>query len=74
MHFIVIEYLHTLQDDRHDKSRHHPSPYEVSTISLTVLPVLYVTSPWLMCNWKFVPLDPCYPFYLTPNPPSSGDH
>lgn len=32
MHIIVVKYLYTLQNGRHDKSRYHPSAYEVSAM------------------------------------------
>ena len=46
---IAIRYLYTLQNDHHDKSSYHPSLHKDIALLLTRFPVLYITSPWLVC-------------------------
>ena len=40
----MIQYFYTLQNDHHNKSSCHLSPYKVITILLAVFPMLYITS------------------------------
>ena len=46
---IAIRYLYTLQSDHHSKSSYHPSLHKDIALLLTMFPVLYITSPWLVC-------------------------
>ena len=47
MYNIVIWHLYTLWDD-HRKFSYHLSPFKVITTLLTIFPILYITSPWLI--------------------------
>ena len=49
VHNIAIRYLYTLQNDHHDKSSYHLSLHKDIALLLTRFPVLYNTSPWLVC-------------------------
>lgn len=46
---IAIRYLYTLQSDHHSKSSYHLSLHKDIALVLTMFPVLYITSPWLVC-------------------------
>lgn len=54
--------------DHQDKSINRLSPCKVITLILTIFPVLYTTSPWLIYNQKFVLLIPLHLFYPSPSP------
>ena len=41
---IVFQYFYVLQNDHHNKSSNHLSPYKMITISLTICPMLYIIS------------------------------
>ena len=60
---IVIWHLNTLQNDRHDKSSSHLSPYKFITEYI----------PYAVCylfyNQKLVPLNPLHLFHPTPHSP-----
>lgn len=45
------------------------APYKVTTIVLTVFPLLSFTSPWPFCNYQLVFLNPL-PFHPASNPPT----
>ena len=45
-----------------------PGTKKVITISLTICPMLYFTSPWLFCNCQFVLLNLCTFFTQFPSP------
>ena len=36
--------------------------YWYNTVLLTIDTRLYITSPWLIYNWKFVPFEHIHPF------------
>ena len=60
----MIHHLYTLCSDY--KFSCPVSPYKDNTILLTTIPVLYITSPWLICLiticlYLFIPLS-CFPF------------
>ena len=66
---IMIQRLCTLQNDHHDKSSYHLSPCKVNTVLLTVLPMLYITSSWLI-YFTTGSLSPLIPFtHLSPSSP-----
>ena len=48
MYNIVIWYFHILQNAHHDKFSYHLSPYKGITLLLTIFPMLYISSPWLI--------------------------
>lgn len=48
MYNIVIWHLYNLWYDHYDKSSNHLSTYRIITIWLTVFPMLYTTSLWLI--------------------------
>lgn len=48
MYNIVIQQLNKLQNDNHSKSGYHVSPHKVIRIWLSIFPMLYITSPWLI--------------------------
>ena len=62
----VVRQSHTLQSAPPDTSSTHLVPCTVTTILLTVFPVLYFTSLQLFCNCQFVLLSP---FTLLHKPP-----
>ena len=63
MNNVVIWHLNTLQNDRHDKSSSHLSPYKFITEYI----------PYAVCylfyNQKLVPLNPLHLFHPTPLSP-----
>ena len=71
MYIIVIQHLNSLWDDHHNQFSYHLSPFKVITILLTVFPILYSTSPWLIYNWNFVFLNLFYLFPSSPHSPLS---
>ena len=44
----MIQHLNILWYDHYSKSSNHLSSYKFIAVLLTVFPVLYITSPWLM--------------------------
>ena len=48
MYNIVIQQLHIIWNVHHNKYSYHLSPYKVTTISLTIFPMLYITISWLI--------------------------
>ena len=40
------------------ESSYYLSLYKVITVLLTIFPMQYITSSWLIYNWKSVPPDP----------------
>lgn len=74
----MIRHLCTLQNDHH-KSGYHLSPYRVNTLLSTIVPMLCMTSLWLiiicelifLCSLVFIPelsvlisLSVCVPLFL----------
>lgn len=55
---------------------YHLSPHEVTTMSLTVSLMLYITSPWLpyLVTGYFCLLIPFTCFDHSPPPPTSGNY
>ena len=45
---IVVQYFYILQNDHHNKSSYHLSPYKMITVSLTIFPMFYVISLWII--------------------------
>ena len=45
---IVIWYFYISQNDHHDKSSYYLSPYKFIMILLTISPMLYISSLWLI--------------------------
>ena len=68
----MIWYLYTLQSDHQDLSSYHLSPYRLITDSI---PMLYLTSLWLILQLKFVSFNLPPQFYTHPiTPLPSGNH
>ena len=63
--FWVVRQLYTLQSGPPDTSSIHLAPYTVTTVLLTVFPVLSFTSLWLFYNYQFILLNP---FTFCPQP------
>ena len=63
----MIQYFYTFQNDHHDKSSCHLTPYKDITQLLTIFPTLthFIAVTHLFCNWKFVPQSPS-PISLLP--------
>lgn len=62
VYIIVIWCFRTLQNDPHDKPSYPLSPYQVVTILLTIFPMRYFTSQWLL---YFVPGSLCFLILFT---------
>ena len=48
LYSIVFQYFYILQNDHHNKSSYRLSPYKMITVSLTIFPMLYVISLWII--------------------------
>ena len=68
MYNIVIQHFCTLQNDNPGKSTYHLSPFKDNTLLLTVFPMLYTSSQWLI---YFITGNLCLLISLTyfTNPP-----
>ena len=64
----MVRQPYTLQSVPPDISSTHLAPYTVITIVLTIFPVLYFMSPWLLYNYLFVFLNL---FTFSPSPTTS---
>ena len=60
---------------------YRPSPYHCScpwvmriSSLATPFPILYFPSPWLFCNYLFVPFNPLTSSPIPPHPLPSGNH
>ena len=69
----VIRHLYYLQSDHPDNSSTHLTPCIVIKILLTILPVLYVKSPWPFCNHQIVLLSP-FTYFSHPLSPLPSDN
>ena len=57
-----------LLSDHPDKSSTHLTPYVAIRVLLTIFPMLYLTFPWLFCNYQFVLLNSFTLFTHLPSP------
>ena len=63
--------LHSLRQSPHPCS----CPWVMCVSSLaTPFPILYITCPWLFCNYLFVLLNPLTSSPIPPHPLLSGNH
>lgn len=69
---IVILHLNTLGCDHNDKFNNHLSPNRTITMLLTILPVWYIISSWLIYNSEVIPLIPHH--FFTHSLLPSGSH
>ena len=66
---VVILCFYTLHNDDQDTSSYRSSPYNVSAVSWTLFPSLYVASPWhLFHKWNSVLLSLSHPLHSCPYP------
>ena len=72
----MLWYFYALQNDHHDKSSYHLSLHKDITLLLTIFPVVYITSPWLVCfiTDSLYFLIPFTYFTQSSTPFPSGNH